>query len=156
MIENPVPAAESVASPASATGLRIVAALIDAVLMGVLFLVMAAAFGDFGKKELDGGGTTYQANLWNGPFLLYLLAMQSYFILFEWLLSATPGKIILGVKVVRADGSPYTFVNALMRNLLRFIDGLPFLYLVGLVSVAVTQKRQRLGDLAAGTIVVRA
>ncbi len=69
---------------------------------------------------------------------------------------ATPGKRMVGLKVVQANGSPITFGQAIVRNFLRFIDGLPFLftYGVGLASCLATKRFQRLGDLAAGTVVI--
>jgi uncharacterized RDD family membrane protein YckC len=57
---------------------------------------------------------------------------------------------------VKLDGGRYGWKAVLLRNVLRIVDGLPVLYIVGLVTVAVTQRNQRLGDLAAGTLVVRA
>jgi uncharacterized RDD family membrane protein YckC len=68
---------------------------------------------------------------------------------------ATPGKRIAGLRVVQLSGTPITFGQAIVRNFMRFIDGLPMLnYLVGLSSCFATKRFQRLGDLAAGTVVV--
>ncbi|MEO9164976.1 MAG: RDD family protein [Aquihabitans sp.] len=66
----------------------------------------------------------------------------------------TLGKAALGIHVVGVDGSPVTFLAAVIRNLVRVIDLLPGTYLVGSVAVLSTAKNQRLGDLAANTIVV--
>ena len=65
----------------------------------------------------------------------------------------TPGKKVYGIKVVNEDFTPVTFANSCIRNLLRAADFLPFFYAFGLVSMACGNKFQRLGDLAAGTIV---
>lgn len=67
----------------------------------------------------------------------------------------TPGKRMNGLRVVRATGEPVTFPIALVRNLLRLVDFLPTAYAIGLVSVLASARNQRLGDMAAGTIVVR-
>lgn len=68
---------------------------------------------------------------------------------------ATPGKMLFGLRVVQISGTPITFGQAVVRNFLRFIDGLPtFNYLVGIASCFATRRFQRLGDLAAGTVVV--
>lgn len=68
---------------------------------------------------------------------------------------ATPGKRVAGLRVVQATGSPITFGQAIVRNFLRFIDGLPFFtYGIGLGSCMATGRFQRLGDLAAGTVVI--
>ncbi|MBI5070443.1 MAG: RDD family protein [Deltaproteobacteria bacterium] len=66
----------------------------------------------------------------------------------------TPGKRLLGLRVVRADGAPVGLVESLARNLLRAVE-IPFLYAPAVVTAAVTARHQRLGDLVAGTLVVR-
>jgi uncharacterized RDD family membrane protein YckC len=77
--------------------------------------------------------------------------------LFEGLRSGrTPGKALLGIAVVADDGSPVRLQQALIRNVVRFVDILPGTYLVGLIAVLATPRNQRVGDLAAGTLVVRA
>ena len=79
-----------------------------------------------------------------------------YEIVFETLWAGrTPGKRLSHIRVVRADGSAITFTNAIVRNLMRLVDILPGTYGVGAVLVFTTKNHQRLGDLAAGTIVVR-
>ncbi len=68
---------------------------------------------------------------------------------------ATPGKRAMGLRVVQATGSPITLGQAVVRNFLRFIDGMPFFtYAFGLTSCLATRRFQRLGDLAAGTVVI--
>lgn len=70
---------------------------------------------------------------------------------------ATPGKRMMGLRVVQASGSPLTIGQAVVRNFLRFIDGMPlFTYAFGVASCLATRRFQRLGDLAAGTVVVYA
>ncbi len=67
----------------------------------------------------------------------------------------TLGKKAMGIAVARADGSPVTFLSATIRNVMRLIDLLPGAYTVGLIAVLATKRNQRLGDLVAGTIVIR-
>lgn len=68
----------------------------------------------------------------------------------------TLGKRFLGIQVVRAGGGPAGAGPIAVRTVLRIVDALPFLYLLGFAFVLVTGvRRQRLGDLAAGTLVVR-
>jgi uncharacterized RDD family membrane protein YckC len=68
---------------------------------------------------------------------------------------ATPGKRMTGLRVVQASGSPITVGQAVVRNFLRFIDAMPlFTYAFGMASCLATRRFQRLGDLAAGTVVV--
>jgi uncharacterized RDD family membrane protein YckC len=79
-----------------------------------------------------------------------------YDVLFEVLgRGKTPGKRWAGLRVVRAGGRPITLVRSALRNILRVIDILPALYAVGMITIFVTPRNQRLGDLAAGTHVVR-
>lgn len=66
----------------------------------------------------------------------------------------SPGKRLLGLRVVRTDGSPLGFVASLIRNLIRIVDFLPAAYLLGLSVMFSTVRNQRLGDLAAGSVVV--
>lgn len=66
----------------------------------------------------------------------------------------TPGKVLMGLMVVHQDGTPLSTAGALLRNLLRFADFLPFAYLGGLLCMLGTESFQRVGDLAAGTVVV--
>jgi uncharacterized RDD family membrane protein YckC len=81
----------------------------------------------------------------------------------EWLLPAwfeaawrgqTPGKRAMGLAVLNDDGTPVRWPGALTRNLLRAVDFLPFLYGIGLVAMLASRDFKRLGDLAAGTVVV--
>ncbi len=81
----------------------------------------------------------------------------------EWLLPAwfeamwngqTPGKRAFGIAVLNDDGTPLRWPAALTRNLLRAVDFLPVLYGIGLVTMLVNRDFKRLGDLAAGTVVV--
>jgi uncharacterized RDD family membrane protein YckC len=84
------------------------------------------------------------------------LTIFVYDILFEVLASGrTPGKRVAGLRVVRNAGQPVGFLASAVRNVLRLVDFLPSLYLVGAISVVVSRYNQRLGDLAAGTVVVR-
>jgi uncharacterized RDD family membrane protein YckC len=130
-------------------GRRIVAALIDFVPLVVAFLVIAATVGNLGENDRG----EFRADVGTGGTFLLLLVGYAYYIAFEALTAATPGKMVMGLKVVKANGEPYSFGAVLGRNLLRIVDGL-FFYVVAIIVIAVTKKRQRLGDLAAGTLVV--
>jgi uncharacterized RDD family membrane protein YckC len=86
-----------------------------------------------------------------------LLVGWSYFIALEWLWEGrTLGKRVCGLRVISADGSPASFTAVLIRNLVRVVDFLPAFYGLGLLAIVATSRSQRLGDLAAGTFVVRA
>lgn len=89
--------------------------------------------------------------------LLLFLTFAGYFAFFEWMWSGqTPGKRWLKLRVIREDGRPITFWEAAVRNLLRSFDMMPFpFYSIGLISVFSTSRDQRIGDMVAGTVVVR-
>jgi uncharacterized RDD family membrane protein YckC len=92
--------------------------------------------------------------------IAFFLVITGYFVFFEWLWHGqTPGKRLLKLRVIREDGRPISFWEASARNLLRIFDmmpaiGVPF-YSVGLISVFISSRDQRVGDLFAGTVVVR-
>ena len=71
-----------------------------------------------------------------------------------WRRGETPGKTAMGIAVVRFDGTAVGWSQSIVRNLVRVADFLPLFYLVGLVSMLLGDRFQRLGDLAAGTVVV--
>jgi uncharacterized RDD family membrane protein YckC len=106
--------------------------------------------------SMVGVGLAFLGDLGAGIFLVFLfLAEWFYPVLFEVLWrGATPGKKALGLIVVNDDGTPVTWTPSIIRNLLRFADFLPFFYMFGLVSMALTRDFKRLGDLVAGTVVV--
>ena len=89
--------------------------------------------------------------------LLLFLVFAGYFAFFEWIWNGqTPGKRWLKLRVIREDGRPITFWEAAVRNLLRSFDMMPVpFYSIGLISVFSTTRDQRVGDMVAGTVVVR-
>ena len=92
-------------------------------------------------------------------FVLFLL-FAGYFVFFEWLWDGqTPGKRLLKLRVIREDGRPITLWEAIARNLLRVFDAVPgFLlpiYSVGLIVIFLSRRDQRVGDVFAGTVVIR-
>lgn len=93
-----------------------------------------------------------------GLFLLtWFLLDWGYSVVFEaGKRGATPGKRMFGLRVVQESGAPITIGQAVVRNFLRFIDGMPmmFTYGIGMASCLATKRFQRLGDLAAGTVVI--
>jgi uncharacterized RDD family membrane protein YckC len=89
--------------------------------------------------------------------VMTLVVIWAYFILLEWLWNGqTIGKRAYKLRVINEDGSPAQFTAVLIRNLLRLVDFLPAFYGLGVLVIVLSAKSQRLGDLAAGTYVVRA
>lgn len=130
-------------------GSRAVARIVDQAIQTGLIIavtVLAASVGGSG----DGAAVGV-------VFLLVLFLVQfGYDVLFEMMASGrTPGKRWSGLRVVRADGGPVGFLPSAVRNLLRLVDFLPGVYAVGMVAVVASPRNQRLGDLAAATLVVR-
>jgi uncharacterized RDD family membrane protein YckC len=92
--------------------------------------------------------------------IVLFLIFAGYFIVFEWLWNGqTPGKRLLKLRVIRDDGRPLTLWEAIARNLLRIGDAVPGfiipVYSVGLIVIFLSSRDQRLGDLFAGTVVIR-
>jgi len=108
---------------------------------------------------LTGAGLLLGALDAAGPIVLPVLGFLvifAYDVAFEVLAGGrTPGKRVTGLRVVRAEGQPVGFVTSAIRNVMRILDILPFLYGVGMLVVFLTRRNQRLGDLAANTLVVR-
>jgi uncharacterized RDD family membrane protein YckC len=125
---------------------RFIAGTVDLFLQLVLIALIALA-----TVTLIGGGIGL-ALFAMGAFAAIFL----YDILFEnFAAGRTPGKRWTHLRVLRAEGQPVDLPASAIRTGMRLIDYLPSFYLVGMSSIVVTERNQRLGDLAAGTIVVR-
>jgi uncharacterized RDD family membrane protein YckC len=129
---------------------RIIAAIIDLVLLVIVYVVLIALAGDV-ERQPDG---TREYSVNTGQVFLGLAIWHAYYFAFEGLIGASLGKLLMGLQVVDATGQPCGMGRALVRNLVRFIDNL-FLFIPGLVCMLLTPTHQRIGDLAAGTLVVR-
>lgn len=137
-------------------GSRVLAALTDlAICVGMLLLLFVA----FVALERGGAGGSRASVGWAAAILIFaqFAVLWGYYVLYEGLMDGqTPGKRIHRLRVVREGGFSVTFGVSAVRNLLRIIDMQPvFFHLAGLGSVLLTRRGQRLGDLVAGTIVVR-
>ena len=135
-------------------GSRAIAMTIDTLIMTLIVFIAAlaipAGFYD-GQLTLD-EQETYIALV----IILSTFINLVYFMLFELLLKGqTPGKKLARIRVVKINGSPATAGSIIMRNLLRVIDQLPIFYLAGIITAFVHPQERRLGDLIAGTMVVK-
>jgi uncharacterized RDD family membrane protein YckC len=137
------------------TGKRIVAAIIDIVLLALLFIVMGLLFGDTQSSSGD-DGSSVEINLSGGPFIAYVVLSFAYYFVLELITGQTIGKKIMKLRVAMLNGSPLAAGPVAIRTVLRIIDGLPVLYLVGFISIVASKEKQRIGDMAAGTVVVEA
>ncbi len=133
-------------------GRRIAATLID---IGILFVLLALVAGLFGNETASDASVAVKVR--GGPMVLFLLLAFAYFVATEKLSGQTIGKRVMKLRVVGSDGAQPSTRAVLLRNVLRFVDWLPFFYVVGLIAVFATgERRQRLGDIVAKTRVIAA
>ncbi|HAE58197.1 MAG TPA: RDD family protein [Anaerolineae bacterium] len=135
-------------------GSRFLAAVIDS---AIIFLIQAAVllitFYFIIRPNFAGDlGQTWAASLLS---LLAFVFFWGYYIFFElnWN-GQSPGKRMVGIRVIRRDGTPVTLSEVLIRNLVRLVDFLPSFYGVGVIAMFADGQSRRLGDLAAGTLVI--
>lgn len=135
-------------------GSRFVAVLIDHLIQAAfyfVFIILGAIVFGAASNRFNLLGKWVLA----GFIVLNFLLIWGYYTLFEafWH-GQTPGKNIMKLRVIKDSGRQITLFEAMSRNLLRIVDYLPAFYFVGVITMACTKRQQRLGDLAAGTIVV--
>jgi uncharacterized RDD family membrane protein YckC len=138
----------------ASAGSRFLALAIDTVLqfavIAVLWVIAVFALA-LRVATVEAAGTWVIA----GIVLAASAILYGYFAVFEALWNGqTPGKRAVGVRVITLSGRPIGPMDSILRNLLRIVDQIPGIYAVGIVSVFLTERNQRLGDLAAGTVVV--
>jgi uncharacterized RDD family membrane protein YckC len=145
----PPPPGQAPAQYAS-IGARAAAIIIDTIILAVIVLIIF--FAGLGSDAASDGTIVYY-----GVFELIVFALGlGYFTYFEGTTGQTLGKKLLHIKVVRlADGQHPNFMEALIRTVCRIIDGIA-IYLIGFIIAYVSDKKQRLGDIAAHTIVINA
>ena len=137
-------------------GSRFLAALVDTAFIVILQIVVFVTFfvilnntGNFGSSS------SFES------WMIALLGIISfgffwgYYIFFEMLWNGqSPGKRWTGLRVIRTNGTPITLSESLIRNLARLVDLLPAAYGIGIITMFIDKQSRRLGDLAAGTLVV--
>lgn len=124
------------------------------VLVAVLILQVAGLFDslDFVGQTVDTLSKAAVAVM----LILYFVLIWGYHVFFETTRHGrTPGKKLAGIQVIKLDGGPISFRDSMIRNLLRIADYLPVFYTAGAVSILASKNGQRLGDMAAGTVVIR-
>jgi len=148
-------------------GSRFIGALVDTLLVALLLLLLnltialvagISRWADevFFQTVLDETGWL-TGLLYALYILLNFVIIWGYYILFELLWNGqTPGKRVAKTRVVRMNGNPVGFMEVAIRNLVRIIDFMPSAYAVGLVTMFVNRHARRLGDFAAGTMVIHA
>jgi uncharacterized RDD family membrane protein YckC len=148
--------------PVAGVGSRFLAVFADTAIQIaalILFWVVVALIAASAPAAPRAVQPSPRAQAWGVAILIFLhfAAYWGYFTLFEGLWRGqTPGKRLFRLRVIKDSGRQITFVESMARNLLRVIDMLPAMYLIGILSVLFTRERKRLGDLVAGTLVVHA
>ena len=139
-------------------GNRFLACALDHALQALTILIVLIGFTVLANYSSLGDQFS-NAPKWVKALLIVILflILSGYFAFFEWIWNGqTPGKRILKLRVIREDGRPVTFWEATVRNLLRTFDMMPApFYSIGLISVFISLSDQRVGDMVAGTVVVR-
>ncbi len=139
-------------------GSRFIAGLIDTLVIIVVLLLAMLVLGLSGLAGIiDLNESVFSAGAWALTLLIVFifLVYWGYFVFFEMRTNGqSPGKKKMKIRVVKEGGGAMVFTDIAIRNLLRVVDVLPMGYAVGGVCMFVTRKTQRLGDLAAGTVVL--
>jgi uncharacterized RDD family membrane protein YckC len=164
IIETPerVPLAFALAS----IGNRFLAVAIDHFIQFLSIFIVAWAFISWTGVGQNSGETAAQffgeMSKWTIALMIIFLFLifAGYFIFFEWIWNGqTPGKRLMKLRVIREDGRPITLWEAIARNILRIFDNVPWfvlpIYSVGLMTIFLSRRDQRIGDLFAGTVVIR-
>jgi uncharacterized RDD family membrane protein YckC len=139
-------------------GSRGAAAIVDTVIQILALTVLSIGLlGLITASALVGRPDSIIQGLVLALFALGVFVVSvGYFAVFEILWSGqTPGKRLVGVRVIRENGYPMRPVDGVIRNVVRIVDWLPFLYGVGILTMLLNRRSKRLGDFAGGTIVVR-
>ncbi len=141
--------------PLAGIGSRFIALLVDYLIWGaalVALILMAVFFLPSGKAPSD------RSEQWAVAIVIFIVFLFNwgYFTLFEAFWNGqTPGKRVARIRVIQRSGRAIGLFESMARNLVRYVDQIPFFYAVGVVAMFCSRQHQRLGDLAAGTLVVR-
>lgn len=140
-------------------GSRVYAAILDLLICVVLFVGTIVAVVAMSSSDSDNSIGNPMTTAWAMAITVFMqfVILWGYYLLFEGLADGqTPGKRLLRIRVVRDGGYSVGFSASAVRNLMRIVDLQPvFTYAVGIVSIAVSKSGKRLGDIVAGTLVVR-
>jgi uncharacterized RDD family membrane protein YckC len=133
-------------------GSRFLAALIDALVLAAVLVALVIVTVLAGQNLR--GAIAYAAAAIG--VLIINVVFLGYFVFFEIIWNGqSPGKRAMGLRVVKTSGYPITPVTALIRNVVRLVDWLPAFYAVGVITMIANRHARRLGDLVAGTLVIK-
>ena len=145
----------SIEMPLAGIGSRFIALLVDYLIWfaGLLIVVLVSSFILPAIHAFN-----HMSEQWAEALVIFIFFLLNwgYFTLFEAFWNGrTPGKRVARIRVIQRSGRAIGLFESMARNLIRYVDQLPFFYAVGVITMFVTRQHQRLGDLAAGTLVVR-
>jgi uncharacterized RDD family membrane protein YckC len=147
------PEQTSLEFPLAGIGSRFLALALDMLLQIAFYIVL----GIIGFAVVSAGLTSTLGKQWTIAILIFVsfTVQFGYFAIFEALWNGqTPGKRWTHLRVIQDSGRPITTSDAMLRNLLRIVDELPSFYATGLVTMLISRENKRLGDYAAGTVVI--
>ncbi len=143
-------------------GIRFIAILIDGIIIGIISGIITAPLnvpmvtlsnftnGNFQNVSVAPSGVASAGGL------ISVIIIFLYFTLLQGAYGQTVGKMAVKIKVVKEDGTKISYVDAFVRTLLLYVDFIPVLFLLGAILIWTSDKKQRLGDRSARTIVVSA
>lgn len=145
----------SIELPLAGIGSRFIAILVDSLILGAafIFLIFLAVYIISALNVIAPRSASWGIGIF---VLILFLVFWGYFALFEAFNNGrTPGKRVAKIRAIHQSGRGINFAEALARNLVRIIDYLPGFYGVGIAAMFMSRQSQRLGDMVAGTLVVR-
>lgn len=138
-------------------GSRATASIVDWFILVLINVAVALSLIKISKMlpNPDPLPATVSSYVYAVMIILLFLLLWGYFVLFEFFTNGrTPGKMLVGVRVIQDNGQSITFLASAVRNLFRIIDFLPAFFLLGILMIFLHSQHKRIGDLAAGTLVV--
>ncbi len=138
-------------------GSRFLAIFIDTLIQTTIYILLLIAMAFLAAQLSDISLPRPVNDFLAVAIILVLFLIQfGYFLLFEIILNGqTPGKRLFNLRVIKDNGQPLSALDTIIRNVVRIIDYFPFFYGVGLITMFLNARAKRLGDYAAGTIVVK-
>jgi uncharacterized RDD family membrane protein YckC len=155
-MQSPYSSSYQAASPQLvyvSVGRRLLAVIVD----GIVLLIVNGIIGVIFHAGVSNVNGVMSYNSSGPGAALQIIIPIVYYIVMEATLGATLGKMALGIRVVKLDGSPISWGESIIRNLLRIIDYIPYVipYLLAAILIWTSPTRQRLGDRVAKTVVIR-
>jgi len=146
--------------PLAGIGSRFIALLVDSLiwLAGLLVIVVLLALIPQSSTPASTPASTDISEQWAVAIVIFIIFLLNwgYFTLFEAFWNGrTPGKRVARIRVIQRSGRAIGLFESMARNLVRYVDQFPFCYAVGVIAIFASRQHQRLGDMAAGTLVVR-